>query len=187
MLDRTRAFGPSSPAWKGASYQQNDEDGTERYYNDQGLEVDIKTGEIIEEAPEPEVAAPDVYDPKPYRQMIDDCKKLPFIQWAVKAAALLGGNPPASKRDLLAELEKRARALENQAANAEKAKKKAGKASTGKGVDLKLWAEGKKKYLFDEVQKAIRAKYSREVAHEADAIDMLIEEGVVNPEKAVRL
>ena len=47
-------------------------------------------------------------------------------------------------------------------------------------VDLKAWAEGRKDYLWGDVQKAIRDQHKRMVTEKHDAIEFLIGEGIVS-------
>lgn len=47
-------------------------------------------------------------------------------------------------------------------------------------VNLAAWARGTQQYIFGEVAKAIRAKYNKQVSERVDALDFLIEQGVVS-------
>jgi len=51
-------------------------------------------------------------------------------------------------------------------------------------VNLELWLTGEQKYLFDQVQAAIRARYSRSVNTAVDAVDFLVlEQSLVDIDK----
>jgi hypothetical protein len=49
----------------------------------------------------------------------------------------------------------------------------------GKGVDLRAWGTGRKDYIWPEVKKAIKAKHSKIPGTRADAVDMLVDLGVI--------
>lgn len=51
--------------------------------------------------------------------------------------------------------------------------------TVGQGIDLKLWALGKKSYNFIAVREEIKRKYSFHVTDKRSAINMLVDEGVV--------
>lgn len=51
-------------------------------------------------------------------------------------------------------------------------------------VDLAAWGRGQKEYIFGEVRKTIRAKYSTSVTERRDAVDLLIAEKVITAAEA---
>jgi len=54
-------------------------------------------------------------------------------------------------------------------------------------VDLAEWGRGKIEYLFSDIQQEIRTRYSRQVSEKRDAIDVLIEQKLVNEDEAMRV
>ena len=51
-------------------------------------------------------------------------------------------------------------------------------------VDLRAWGSGQREYIFGEIQKAIRAQFSVQVTERRDAIDLLVDKGVINAAQA---
>ncbi len=51
-------------------------------------------------------------------------------------------------------------------------------------VDLAAWARGQNEYIFGEIRKSIRSKYSTSVTERRDAIDLLIAEKVITAAEA---
>lgn len=51
-------------------------------------------------------------------------------------------------------------------------------------VNLAAWGRGKQQYIFGEVAKAIRTKFHKQVSERRDAVDFLIEQGVVSAAEA---
>ena len=51
-------------------------------------------------------------------------------------------------------------------------------------VNLRAWGAGRQQYIFGEVAKAIRTKYHKQVSERRDAVDFLIEQGVVTKAEA---
>jgi hypothetical protein len=188
-LNRNRPYGIISGTGVFPSYEQADADGkTLRYYDSEGLEVDFKTGERLEKPVEVEADVQmkegDWADAA--RELLRKADSMQFMQFAIKAAALLGGdNPPSNKKDIVAALQSR---LDAMAGPAKPAAKKAAKVAEDDGaVDLAAWARGEKKALFDDVAKAIRESYARDVSTVPDALDLLIEEGVVSDDEAMKV
>lgn len=54
-------------------------------------------------------------------------------------------------------------------------------------VDLAAWGKGRAPYLFSDVQKAIREKFARQVSKKIDAVDLLIDEGVIPVVEAMQV
>lgn len=54
-------------------------------------------------------------------------------------------------------------------------------------VNLTAWAKGEAEYIMADIYKAIRTRYSRIVATEADAVDTLVDEGAVAAEDVKRI
>lgn len=51
-------------------------------------------------------------------------------------------------------------------------------------VDLAAWARGTTDYLFGEVQKAVRSKHNKHVTERRDAVNFLVDEGVIRANEA---
>lgn len=51
-------------------------------------------------------------------------------------------------------------------------------------VDLPAWGRGQKEYLFGEVQKAIRVAYHRQITERRDAVEFLVDQGVLTAAQA---
>lgn len=104
------------------------------------------------------------------------------------AIRVLGPDCPASKAQIieaLQEVQKEfdARLAKREKAAAPRAVAPAAKKADG-GVDLAAWARGQKEYLFGDIRKAIKAEYGRNVQERDDAVEFLVEQGVVYAEHA---
>lgn len=55
---------------------------------------------------------------------------------------------------------------------------------TVNGIDLAAWGRGRIDRLFAEVQRAIRTHYSKQVTERRDAVEFLIEQGVITAAEA---
>lgn len=52
------------------------------------------------------------------------------------------------------------------------------------GVDLSRWARGQQEYLWGDVRKAIKARYGRNVTERDDAVEFLVDQGLINAAEA---
>lgn len=191
-INWNRPYGQISPGWRGASYEQVGTDGVTRYYNSSGYEVDIRTGATLEGPEKPQQPRASVPETKSVaeraRDLLDEKDKPPFNKFAMRAAALIGGeNPPSTKSEIVA-------ALEALAAPSDKPEPEpqpepgAGAGTDDDGpaplvgderVNLKAWATGKAKYVFSDVAAAIREAYAIEVMSAADALEALTNMGLI--------
>ncbi len=114
---------------------------------------------------------------------------LSWPQFRKQAKAIFGPDCPAHKDAIKAALIEKVNA-EASAAPAPKpaaptppapAPAPQGKAT---GVDLAAWGRGRQEYLFGDIRKAIRAQYGKVVTERHDAVDFLIEQGVITAESA---
>lgn len=201
-LNRNKPFGVISGTGIRASFEQSGHDGKARYYDSQGVEVDLATGERLEEpVVEADASGAIVMDGVAWADRARELMRQAeageikqFTGWALKCAALLGGdNPPSNKADIVAALQKRLDAMAgptgapaSDPTKVTAAVKPVAKIADGP-IDLGAWARGQQRYLFDDVAKVIRETYSRDVSTTPDALDLLIEEGVVNADEAMRV
>lgn len=181
-LNRKKPYGTIHPPEQrsGAAYEQNN-----RFYNHAGLEVDRKTGKVLEEAQKPTEALslPGMPRASEIRALLATADRMQVGDLRVQAAAMLGTIPPASRGDIIDHLNRRAEALE---AMDGKAARAAGTPVPANGnVDLGAWGRGEVKYLFDDVQKAIHQQMHRVVNTKVDAIEALIAEGILDPTRAM--
>lgn len=118
--------------------------------------------------------------------------KIPWATFRKAAMRILGDNCPASKQAIIKELEAAVKGFEEHQARrrttAAQAKAQADKpadpADNSGSIDLAAWGRGQRNYLWTEVQREIRTKYSKQVTERRDAVDFLIEEGLITAESA---
>ncbi len=118
-------------------------------------------------------------------ELIKQADHMPWRQFKAAAQGMLGEGAPGTKATLIEALQ--AVQKEFDARAAKKAKERgqpAPKPTTG--VDLSAWALGQREYLWNEVRKAIKAEYGRNVAERDDAVEFLISQGVVTASQARR-
>lgn len=120
-------------------------------------------------------------------QLLQQADMLHWRKFKAHAAKVLGAECPASKSAIIEKLHEVQKEFDARLAQ----KKKAAPAPVvvaatvaGKGVDLAAWARGQKEYLFGDIRKAIKAQYGRNVQERDDAVEFLVEQGVVYAEHA---
>jgi len=199
-LNRNRPFGIISPGYHGASFEQVGSDGVTRYYTSQGHEIDIKNHRLVESprsANRP--AKREKTMAEKARDLLEEKDKPPFTKFALKAAALMGGdNPPSTKAEIVAALTELAREPKLVAPAAEPVKTPdpvppvASETpdpdpvtDANETIDLRAWGRGEVQYVFADVAKAIRTAYSRDVTTRADALDALIDAGILRDGEAM--
>jgi peptidoglycan hydrolase-like protein with peptidoglycan-binding domain len=108
---------------------------------------------------------------------------LPFAAFKKEAKRILGNQCPASKSDITAAL---AAFASQPNLNAQRQEESAAEQKdTGKsGVNLAAWGRGQKTYLFSEVRKAIQKEHGAVMTTEHDAVDLLIQAGVITAREA---
>lgn len=134
----------------------------------------------------------------PY-DLLRQADSMPWAKFRKQARAILGETCPGNKVEIKQALEEAIKGYEEsqrrRAARAVTTEQSApqtptpqqpapapqGKAS---GIDLAAWGRGKTEYLFGEVRKAIRSQYGKVVTERHDAVDFLIEQGVITAESA---
>ena len=180
-LDKKRPFGTIHPPYEGASFSQ---DG--HYFNSEGQELDPATGETVDPTEEDQAAEVAEVAQAPasrltaVNELISLSASMSFIAFRVKAAVLLGIEPPATKTDTLAALKVLAASL----APKPKPAAPAAPAAPSGEVDLAAWGRGDADYLFGDVAKAIAEKHHRIVQNTRDAVDALIEDEVITSAEA---
>ena len=190
-IDFKKPHGTITPPWLGpgmnraALYEQ---DG--KHYDAQGVLVEAGQPAPIKPVPPasetvstPEtvsktVSAPEIHTPQ---SLLDSADTMPFQTWKKHAKKILGPECPGSKAQIIIVLGKAIAGYQDKKAKVQEPAKPAVKKSS---VDLKAWALGQREYVFGELQKAIRADHSRQVATRVDALDFLIEVGVVEASQA---
>lgn len=139
--------------------------------------------------------ASDLADTLTAADLLANAAHIPWPTFRKAAQRILGSSCPASKKAILDELKKAAEGVDDfadvQARNARPRpaavpKQPAGPVTIKGGVtvDLAAWGRGQKDYLWSEVQKAIRQQYHKQVTERRDALDFLIEEGVITADSA---
>lgn len=188
-LNRNRPYGTISGTGVPASFTQTDRDGkTARYYNSAGYEVDVKTGQQVEFAPAPVLAETSYVRSGPSRAEIDALlaqkDSLSHLQFAIKSAALLGDDKlPTTKAAIMAALEAKAGELESEPTSVARTPNPATDLNE---VDLRAWGTGERTdYLFSDVAKAILTTCARDVGSKADAVDALIDAGIISSSEAI--
>ncbi len=192
QLNFGRPYGTITPPLNGAVFQQNDE-----YYDALGHRLaKDESGLPIAVALDPEEIDPDTL-PTAHELLINK-DKMPFFKWKGHAKRILGPESPGNK-DGLVEMLKSVRnnqvgmhrapdpAVENQTATeAEISKQDLDPAQNG-DVDIVGWAKGEKQYLMAQITKVIRARFHIQCTTMRDAIDFLIQQGVVTGEEAMQV
>lgn len=197
MFNPQKPFGKFSPPWRGVFYEQNG-----RYYTKDHQEVDqdgrpieVENGKSEDYGlPEPEQikngdAGEGIMIP------LDDLLEkvnMPFMAFKKAARAHLGDATPALKADIIAALKVKAAAAQKVPPPPPNGAPAPSKASTTKetvasnGVDIVAWVDKRiaKQYLMGDVYKAIKLLYNKVVSNERDAVNFLIDEGVIAPEFA---
>lgn len=162
-LDKTQAFALISPIWKGAAYQQNS-----KFYDPDGLEIDVKTGKLLEEPELIDTGDELIATPANVRKLLQLVDTIPLTEIRVKAAVMFGKEPP--KQNIVAWIKSQASRMDGPA-------KVLGNSGA---IDLGAWGRGEAKYLFDEVRRTIRDTLHRDVTNREDAIEILIEAGLLH-------
>jgi hypothetical protein len=194
-LDRSRDFGVITPA-----YIDTDTMDRPAVTSQDGKLFDVYDNEIVSGVPGPAVVDPPTNkdNPSPRRlpvsELIANAHTMPWAEFKRQAKAILGNTCPASKEQIITTLSK---------AQAEYDERKSRRIGPPLGdlsntleageeqssapppvqqigtIDLSAWGRGQKQYLFADVRKAIRTRFSRSVTTVRDAIDALIDEEIV--------
>lgn len=128
-------------------------------------------------------------------ELLASADTLPWPQFRKQAKAIFGPECPANKDAIKVALEQaiagyeasqqrraeRAAAPQQEAAPTPPPAAPAGKSS---GIDLAAWGRGKTEYLFGDIRKEIRSRYGKVVTERHDAVDFLIEQGLITAESA---
>lgn len=140
--------------------------------------------------PAGEVKAMSPYD------LLREADSMPWAQFRKQARAILGETCPGTKVDIKRALEeaiegyeasrqRRAeRAIETSEPKAAPAPQQPAKPGKPSGVDLAAWGRGRQEYLFGDIRKAIQSQYGKVVTERHDAVDFLIEQGLITAESA---
>lgn len=105
------------------------------------------------------------------------------------AKAILGEKCPSGKKAILAALADAKKAYDERKAKVaapvvEEPDPAAPAPAKASGVDLAAWGRGQKNYLFNEIQKAVRATYHAVLSERRDVLTLLIEQGVITAAEA---
>lgn len=205
-LDRSRDFGTITPAW------QPDDCDRPAYYEQDGKLFDahdrvIEAGKPIKDDP-PVNAGPEPAGTMSPYELLRQVDVMPWAAFRKRAKEILGDTCPASKADITIALQGAVQHYEERQAKrrpgpreAEPEQKSPGmtwsnltgqpetenltaKPSKPGEIDLAAWARGQKEYLFSEVRKAIRGKYAAVVTERDDAVNLLVDNGVLTQAEA---
>lgn len=210
-LDRSRDVGNITPPWqpedcdRPAYYEQ---DG--KLFDAHGFQIiPGKDGPKMETETSDAKAVSDALTPYDLLRQAD---VMPWAAFRKRAREILGDTCPASKADIVVALqgavqhfEERQKARKpgpkvatgeekspgltwngltgQEEAEALTAKPAAPPSKPGE-VDLAAWARGQKDYLFAEVRKGIRAKFGTVVTERDDAVNLLVDNGVITQAEA---
>ena len=179
-LDKSLPIGTVSPLWHGAAFRQmRTINGNVEavYFNAHEVEVwretddDETKARLGEErvALTPDDLMPSEDDDDENDDNTDDGGKpgaAPSAPAAPKPTAkpVRRGRPPKTKTD--------------------KEPETGGPTGDDSGVDLTAWAEGREDHLFGDVSAAINKRFNRIVTNREDAVEFLIENGVVTADRA---
>jgi hypothetical protein len=183
-FDKSKDFAYITPPDNGKAYKQNG-----HFYNLQFDEVD-DNGKVLAPASKPQKApkapaagqAPIEVASISVAELLKQANSMPFLKWKSEAKKILGDSCPGSKPDIITALEHKIGVKEPQIERAPAVDHRASaKLPNGVEIDLVAWASKDRptKYLFGDVQKAFRIKYSKQIDNERDGINFLIDEGAV--------
>lgn len=157
------------------------------------------------EAPEA-ASAPETAAQMSVEQLLRDASSMAHAEFKKHAKAILGDTCPGGKAAILESLKKHLAVY--QAKQAERQSRHKGlswDAMTGGAesqdgeppvaappvppaapgtIDLAAWGRGQREYLWAEVRKAIRAKYHTGVTQRRDAVNLLIDQGLIRAAEA---
>jgi hypothetical protein len=203
-LNTRKEYGEVSPPWHGACFEQDgrlfDAEGEEVVvpgYNPppapQPLETQAPSPAADKPAEKSDLDAPEI-EPQGYSpaELIVIGEDMPFFTFRAAAKQILGeDSTPRKKADIVDAL--RGMILGTYSAEPEQVEEPAPlpeepivdlpPVAEGE-VDLVLWAKGGANYMFSDVRVAIRDKYNRQVSSTQNAVEALIDEGVVKAEQA---
>lgn len=135
--------------------------------------------------------AADVPGIMPASQLLADADVMPWARFKAQAKIILGETCPSDKNSIKAALsEAVAKVRQRQMKRNTPGVGLTWDGVTGKDqakagdINLAAWARGQTEYLFAEVQKALRATYAKQVTERRDAVDFLIEQGVIAANEA---
>lgn len=132
-------------------------------------------------------------------ELLASADTLPWPQFRKQAKAIFGPDCPANKDAIKIALEEaiagygasQQRRAERAAAQPQEPQAAptpppAAPVPQGKGtgIDLAAWGRGKTEYLFGDIRKEIRSRYGKVVTERHDAVDFLIEQGLITAESA---
>lgn len=205
-LNESNPFGRIVPAWqpddfdRPAQYEQNGV-----FFDAKGLEIvsgkplaDADAEIAIGAKKKPDASLIDPGDVMSVAELASAVGSMPFFAWKKEVKKVLGDSCPNTKAEMLEALKKAGAAHEMRqtrhkgvswvsvTGEENKPESVTPAPAAPEGVDLAAWARGEREYLFGAVQKAIRALYHRQVTETRDAIDVLIEEGVIDAARARR-
>lgn len=192
MFNPHKPHGKFSPPWKGIFFEQNG-----RYYTKDHSEVD-QDGKPVENGKTESVLDPKPHsvkngaDGEPLIPISDLLERLnmPFMAFKKAARAHLGDKTPALKADIVTALKEKAATAKEPPPPSKGAPAPSQASAKGKvasnGVDIVAWVDKRigKQYLMGDVYKAIKELHNKVVGNERDAVNFLIDEGVVPAEFA---
>jgi hypothetical protein len=181
-LNRSRPFGKVTPPLQDETMDRP------AYYEQDGRLFDQFDCEIIPgraHAAGAQRAMPAGDAPESAAALLAARETIPWPQFKRRARHLLGDRCPATKADIIAALQDAAAtqaattvpqppSTANEAADADHT------------IDLAAWGRGQKNYVFGEVRRAIRQRFSAVVNTTHDAVDLLIAQRIVTAQEARR-
>ena len=193
-LDRSKPFGKISPALL--------EDDFDRpaYFEQDGKLYDAH--DRLNEPDKPIEGAPGAIETSeddgagdaavmPASQLLADADVMPWARFRAQAKAILGATCPGDKNSIKAALrEAIAKVQERSVKRSHSTPGMTWDAATGGkeqakgGVNLAAWGQGQTEYLFGDIQKALRTTFAKQVSERRDAVDFLIEQGVITATNA---
>jgi len=181
-LDENKPYGRVTPPYHAANFDRPahyEQDGC--MFDGSGLE--IIPGKPLERTVAVEVKAEDQVpsgDLTPL-ELLEQVDSLKWPKFRAQAKRILGEVCPPNKEGMVSALKD---AVEKFTARTAKRVATAAPQPANGKLDLAAWGRGQTEYLFGEVRKAIRDKYHVSVTETRDAVDILIENGVVSLENA---
>jgi len=197
-LNFQKPFGKISPPYQ--------PDGFDRaaYYEQDAQFFDAHGRQIIpgkplsaEEAAKTPAEINDSEDLLGVSELIAKIDRMSFTKFKNRAKKILGDTCPNDREGIVAALKEALAKVQAREAARRKVEQKASEPAPaaglswsavsgddGTGINLAAWAAGKKDYLFSEVQKEIRTKHNKQISERRDAVDFVVELGLVESKDA---
>ncbi len=192
-LNRNKPFGKITPP-----YDMPDLDRAAHYEQDgmffDGHDREIVPGQPLQLVQEPkvepaEVAVVDTEVTSAAELLLKRSENMSVVELRKEAKIVLGDDAPKKAADIIEALQLAVAAQSSLGETPEPSQTSEGLTWSGlaggdDGIDLLAWGRGQKEYLWSEVQQEIRKEHHKQVSERRDAVDFLIEMGLLKSAEA---